>query len=182
MRIVAGKWRGRAIATPPDDSAIRPTADRARESIFNILFSNYGLPESARVLDLFCGTGALGLEALSRGATHCTFIDNDGDALRLVKTTVEKFGATDDTKVLLSSAEKLPVADEPCDLVFLDPPYRQNLVPVALEQLRLKNWLAAGALLVVETASDETILLPEGFVQLDARRYGAAQILFIKAD
>lgn len=181
MRIVAGEWRGRSIATLPEgDRTIRPTSDRAREAIFNILFSNYGLPAGAHVLDLCCGTGALGLEALSRGAAHCTFIDNNTAALKLVRDTAKKFGAESRAQMLMTNATNLPPSTIQYRLVFCDPPYNQGIIPAALAQAAAKNYLAPGALLVLETAAAETLVLPEGFTLHDTRRYGAAKVMFVR--
>lgn len=183
MRIVAGEWRGRSIATlPAGDRTIRPTSDRAREAIFAILLSNYGLPTDAHVLDLCCGTGALGLEALSRGAAHCAFIDNTTAALALVRATVEKFGADARVQILKADAANLPPADTPFNLIFCDPPYNKGIIPAALAGLAARNYLAPDALLVLETAADEMLELPEGFALDDERKYGAAKVGFVKRE
>jgi 16S rRNA (guanine966-N2)-methyltransferase len=179
MRIVAGTWRGRAIATlPAGDTSIRPTSDRAREAVFNILFSSYGPLDGTRVLDMCCGTGALGLEALSRGATHATFIDNSATALRLVKQSVQTFGAQNSAVMLLADATDMPVAAAPCDIVFCDPPYGRGIVPLALAEMHTKGWLAPHATVVVEVAAKEIWDVPHWFTLNDERVYGAAKVAF----
>jgi 16S rRNA (guanine966-N2)-methyltransferase len=181
IRIVAGEYRGRKIATLPDsDQSIRPTSDRAREAIFNILSSNYGMPAEARVLDLCCGTGALGLESLSRGALHATFIDNNNTALRLVKETAQKIDAMARSKILMADAGHLPEAPEPCDLIFCDPPYGKDIIPTALKELVKKGYAKPGTLLVLETGKNEQLSLSQGFRTTDTRQYGIAKIWFVE--
>jgi 16S rRNA (guanine966-N2)-methyltransferase len=183
MRIVAGKFRGKQLKTPPDDS-IRPTADRVRESVFNILASRLGPDlEGRRVLDLFAGTGALGLEALSRGASHVTFVDSGVEARGLIRDHIDAFGIGGITKLLRRDATALgPIGSlRPFDLVFLDPPYGKGLGEAALASLIAGNWLAPGATLVFEDSSDAEITLPEGFSLDDTRTYGAATIRFLTA-
>jgi len=181
MRIVSGQWRGRAIATLPEgDDTIRPTADRAREAVFNILFSRLGSFDGLRVLDACCGTGALGLEALSRGAAHCTFIDNNPTALRLVKQTLQAFDATGRATMVLSDAGNLPAASAVCDLVLCDPPYNSGLATKVLAQLSDKGWLSPAAVMVVEIAAREGWDVPAGFRLVDERTYGAAKVGFIE--
>ncbi|HVW92430.1 MAG TPA: RsmD family RNA methyltransferase, partial [Devosia sp.] len=146
MRIVAGKFRGKTLLSPRDDS-IRPTADRAREAIFNILSSRMGpVLDGRRVLDLFAGTGALGLEALSRGAANVVFVDNGAEARGLIRDHIEAFGAGGVTKLLRRDATELgPVGSmKPFDLVFLDPPYGKGLGERALVSAKAGGWLAPG--------------------------------------
>lgn len=181
MRIVAGKYRGKALLSPPDDS-IRPTSDRAREAIFNILASRIGLHlDGKRVLDLFAGTGALGLEALSRGASHVTFVDTGAEARGLIRDHIEAFGAAGVAKLLRRDATDLGPAGTlgPVDLVFLDPPYGKGLGEKALLSARAGGWLAPDVTVVFEEAVDSPIALPEGFVLDDRREYGAAAVHFI---
>ena len=178
MRIIAGKFRGKQLLSPGDDS-IRPTADRVRESVFNILASRIGPHfDGLRVLDLFAGTGALGLEALSRGAAHVIFVDTGAEARGLIRDHIEAFGAGGVTKLLRRDATALGDAGTmgPVDLVFLDPPYGHGLGEQALTSLRDGNWLKPETLLVLEEGRDVTIDLPAGFTLDDRREYGAAAV------
>jgi 16S rRNA (guanine966-N2)-methyltransferase len=181
MRIVAGKFRGKALTSPPDDS-IRPTADRVRESVFNILSSRLGPSfDGLRVLDLFAGTGALGLEALSRGAGNVVFVDTSADARGLIRDHIEAFGAGGVAKLLRRDATSLGPAGTmgPVDLVFLDPPYGEGLGELALASIKEGGWLKPETLLVLEEGSDVTITLPPGFALDDRREYGAAAVHFL---
>ena len=181
MRIVAGKFRGKALTSPSDDS-IRPTADRVRESMFNILSSRLGpVFADKNVLDLFAGTGALGLEALSRGAAHVTFVDMGAESRGLIRDHIEAFGAGGVTKLLRRDATDLGPAGSfgPFDLVFLDPPYGQGLGEQALAGLVAQGWLAPGALLVFEESVTAEVEIPPGFTLDDRREYGAAAVHFL---
>lgn len=181
MRIVAGKYRGKAL-TSPSDQAIRPTSDRARESIFNILGSRLGpVFEGRRVLDLFAGTGALGLEALSRGAAHVTFVDIGAEARGIIRDHIQAFGVAGITKLLRRDATGLgaPGTFGQFDLIFLDPPYHQGLGEKALAELAGNGWIAAGATLVWEEAADAEVTIPAGFTLDDMREYGAAAVRFL---
>src|SRR5207342_2410723 len=154
MRVVGGRLRGRNIASP-QSREIRPTADRLRESLFNILIHGYGDPiTDARVLDLFAGTGALGIEAISRGAGFVLFVDNGAEARALLRNNVEALGLGGVTKVYRRDAANLGPAHplEPFSLVFIDPPYGRGLADKAVASLRDGAWLAPGALVVVEEA------------------------------
>jgi 16S rRNA (guanine966-N2)-methyltransferase len=181
MRIVAGKFRGKAL-TSPSEGDIRPTSDRARESIFNILGSRLGpVLEGKRVLDLFAGTGALGLEALSRGAAHVTFVEPGAEARGLIRDHIEAFGVAGISKLLRRDATALgaPGTFGQFDLVFLDPPYRQGLGEKALAEVARHGWLSPGATVVWEEAAEADITVPEGFTLDDERRYGAAAVRFL---
>jgi 16S rRNA (guanine966-N2)-methyltransferase len=181
MRIVAGKFRGKQLSSPDDDS-IRPTADRVRESMFNILASRLGPSfDGLRVLDLFAGTGALGLEALSRGAANVVFVDTGAEARGLIRDHIEAFGAGGLAKLLRRDATSLGPAGTmgPVDLVFLDPPYGQGLGERALASLRDGGWLKPETVLVLEEGSDAAVDLPEGFALDDRREYGAAAVYFL---
>jgi 16S rRNA (guanine966-N2)-methyltransferase len=181
MRIIAGRFRGKQLETPKDES-IRPTADRVRENVFNILASRLGPSfEGQRVLDLFAGTGALGLEALSRGAAHVTFVDTGTEARGLIRDHIDAFGAGGIAKLLRRDATALGPAGtiKPFDVVFLDPPYGQGLGERALVSLRDGAWLAPDALIVLEEAREAEIALPDGFILDDRREYGAAAIHFL---
>jgi 16S rRNA (guanine966-N2)-methyltransferase len=182
MRIVAGKFRGKQLTSPEDDS-IRPTGDRVRESLFNILASRLGPNfDGLRVLDLFAGTGALGLEALSRGASTVVFVDTGSEARGLIRDHIEAFGAGGVAKLLRRDATNLGPAGTmgPVDLVFLDPPYGRGLGEQALASLRSGGWLNPETLLVLEEGSDVTLDLPPGFTLEDRREYGAAAINIIR--
>jgi 16S rRNA (guanine966-N2)-methyltransferase len=184
MRIVAGKFRGKTLLSPSDDS-IRPTSDRARESVFNILASRLSPNfDGLKVLDLFAGTGALGLEALSRGATSVVFVDTGAEARGLIRDHIEAFGAGGVAKLLRRDATALGPAGTmgPMDLVFLDPPYGKGLAELALASLRDGNWLAKDATIVLEESADVSVELPSGFVLDDRRDYGAAAIHFIRLE
>ncbi len=172
MRIVGGRLKGRNLASPSSRD-IRPTADRLRESVFNILVHAYDDPmEGARVLDLFAGTGALGIEAVSRGAAFALFVDNGAEARALLRNNVEALGLGGVTKVYRRDATNPGPAHpmEPFSLVFLDPPYRMKLAEKALASLRAGGWLTPGALLVVEEAKEAAFAAPDGFEELERRR------------
>jgi 16S rRNA (guanine966-N2)-methyltransferase len=179
MRIVGGTLRGRQI-TGPQHEGLRPTADRVRESLFNILA--HGVPgfslDGGRVIDLFAGTGALGLEAVSRGAAFCLFVDNEAEARALIRTNIEKFGLTGVTRIFRRDADDLGPAGTmpPFNLAFLDPPYGQGLAEKALAALAEGKWLVPGAIVVAEERAGTSIALPPGFTELDKRAYGDTQI------
>ena len=182
MRVVGGRLRGRNLATPTSRE-IRPTADRLRESLFNILVHAYANPvEGARVLDLFAGTGALGIEAISRGACFALFVDNGAEARALLRNNVEALGLGGVTKVFRRDATELGPAHpvEPFSLVFLDPPYGKGLAVKALASLRDGGWLTKEALLVVEEAKAAAFTAPEGFVELERRAYDDTEFVFLK--
>jgi 16S rRNA (guanine966-N2)-methyltransferase len=183
MRIVGGRWRGRSLQAPKSQ-AIRPTADRLRESLFNILVHAYENPiADARVLDLFAGTGALGFEALSRGAAFVLFVDDGAEARALLRGNVEALGAGGASKVYRRDATKLgPVSPlEPFALAFLDPPYGKGLAEKALASTREGGWLVSGALVVVEEAVDTKFAAPEGFEELERRAYDDTEFVFLRA-
>ena len=183
MRVVGGRLKGRNIAAPSSRD-IRPTADRLRESVFNILFHAYDNPiEGARVLDLFAGTGALGIEAVSRGAAFTLFVDNGAEARALLRNNVEALGLGGVTKVYRRDATNLGPAHpvEPFALVFLDPPYGRGLAEKALASLRSGGWLVPGALLVVEESKAANVAAPEGFDELERRAYDDTEFVFLRA-
>jgi 16S rRNA (guanine966-N2)-methyltransferase len=182
MRIVGGRLRGRALAGPKS-AAIRPTADRLRESLFNILAHAYGDPVSgARVLDLFAGTGALGLEALSRGAAFALFVDDGAEARALLRQNVEALGLGGTTRIFRRDATRLGLAHpvEPFSLVFLDPPYGKGLAEKALASAREGGWLAPGALILVEEAADAAFTTPDGFEEAERRRYDDTEFVVLR--
>ena len=183
MRIVGGRLKGRNLASP-SSQRIRPTADRLRESLFNILIHSYGDPiTGARVLDLFAGTGALGIEAISRGAAFALFVDNGAEARALLRNNVEALGLGGVTKVYRRDATNLGPAHpiEPFSLVFLDPPYRMTLAEKALVSLRDGGWLTPGALAVVEEAKAAEFSAPEGFDELERRVYNDSEFVFLRS-
>jgi 16S rRNA (guanine966-N2)-methyltransferase len=211
MRIVGGRLGGRTLAAPKAHGAsqrtskgptrraqqgvhqaafqlakapIRPTSDRLRESLFNILLHSYGDPVSgARVLDLFAGTGALGLEAMSRGAAFALFIDDGASARALIRANVEALGLGGTTKIFRRDATQLgPVHPlQPFTLAFLDPPYRHGLAERSLAALAAGGWLAPGAILVVEEAADAAFAAPAGFAEIERRRYDDSELTFLCA-
>jgi 16S rRNA (guanine966-N2)-methyltransferase len=184
MRIVGGQFKGRAIAAPPGRDT-RPTGDRARESVFNVLAHaewSSGV-EGRRVLDLFAGSGALGLEAMSRGAAFALFVETDAAARGAIRDNVEALGLFGTTRIHRRDATDLGVKPAglgaPFDLVFLDPPYHKGLGERALARLSEGGWITDDALLVFECAIDEAPEAP-GYVVVDTREYGAAKIMFLK--
>lgn len=183
MRIVGGTLRGRAISGPQHEG-LRPTADRVRESLFNILahgVEGFSL-EGARVIDLFAGTGALGLEAISRGAAFCLFVENEAEARALIRTNVEKFGLTGVTRIFRRDATDLGPAGTmaPFDVAFLDPPYGEGLGERALTSLAEGNWLVPGATIVLEERAGIDLALPARFAEVDRRTYGDTQLLIAR--
>lgn len=181
MRIVGGAFSGRALATPRSMN-IRPTSDRTREAVFNVLAHRFGQPEGARVLDLFAGTGALGIEALSRGAAHCLFIEESAEGRGLIRDNVEAFGLQGRTKIFRRDATRLGDAGtiQPFDLVFADPPYGKGLGERALKAARDGGWLKANALCVVEEAAAADAPSVSGFRLEDARDYGDTTIRYLR--
>jgi 16S rRNA (guanine966-N2)-methyltransferase len=183
MRIVSGKFRGRSLRGP-SSNAIRPTSDRLRESIFNILVHAYADPiTGARVLDLFAGTGALGLEAISRGADYALFVEEAAEARALIRENVEALALTGATRIFRRDAARLGNMGtmEPFDLVFCDPPYGQGLAEKSLVAARDGKWLAPSALVVVEEAVKAGFKAPEGFGELERRAYDDTEIVILRA-
>lgn len=185
MRIVGGTLKGRTIRTP-EGRDTRPTSDRARESIFNILAHAEWSPpfDGVRVIDAFAGSGALGFEAISRGAAFCLFVETEAAARGCIRDNVEAFQLFGNTRIHRRSAIDLgpkPAGlGAPFDLVFMDPPYAMNLVPPALEQLVRGQWITPEALVVAETSSHEPALVAPGWDMLDERTYGAARVSFLR--
>jgi len=175
VRIIAGSWRGRSIDVPPG-STVRPTSDRVREALFNRLahsFTEIGFRlAGARVIDVFAGTGALGLEALSRGAAHAVFLDRSPEVIELIKRNAAKLGADDRATIMNADGAHLPRAAVACDLAFLDPPYGEGLIEPALKGLALQGWLKPGGLVSVETDASEVLADVAGYTLLDRRDYG----------
>ena len=184
MRIVGGRYRGRRLLAP-SGATVRPTSDRAREALFNIL--SHGSPaaegitiDGAAVLDAFAGTGALGLEALSRGAAEAVFIEQDREALAILRRNIAALGEEDRARVVPGDAMRPPHASLACGLAFLDPPYRSGLATAALGALDAAGWLTREALAIVELAAREELVPPAGFILLDERVYGAARLAFLR--
>jgi 16S rRNA (guanine966-N2)-methyltransferase len=176
VRIVSGQWRGRALVAPKGD-ATRPTADRTREGLFSMLVSRLGSFDGLRVADLFAGSGALGLEALSRGAAECVFVEQDRAALDALRANVAKLGATADIRA--QSVFALPPAPSAFDLVLMDPPYGTGAGAVALDKLARTGWIGPATLVSIETARDEGIDV-KGFETVATRDYGKARITLLR--
>jgi len=179
MRIIAGAWRGRPLIAPPGQ-ATRPTSDRAREGLFSMLASRIGSFDGLEVADLFAGTGALGLEALSRGAAHCTFVERDPEALKVLRRNIDTLGAMQRVDTRAQAAESAIAPRVPCHLLLMDPPYRSNLARQALDRIANGAWLAPGALISVELGGGEEIELPPGLTPEADRRFGKARILLLR--
>jgi len=178
MRIIAGDWRGRTIEAP-SGQATRPTADRVRETVFSMLLSRLGSFEDLRVADLFAGSGALGLEALSRGAASATFVETDQRASAIIRSNADRLGASDRVRLLTNSATALPPS-EGFDVIFADPPYGQGLGPQVLEAVSAADWLAPGGWISIETARGERIIEPSA-LECDAERdVGSARITLLR--
>lgn len=174
MRIVGGRFRGRPLVGPRSDS-IRPTSDRLRETIFNVLAHSYDDPVAgARVIDLFAGSGAMGLEALSRGARFALFVDETAQARGIIRENIVALGLGGSTRLFRRDATRMgPLGPmEPFSLVFCDPPYAKDLAPRALASCATGGWLAPEALAVVEAEQGATTVLPDGFVEIERRSYG----------
>lgn len=187
MRIVSGGLRGRNLITP-EGQGTRPTSDRARQAVFNILEHAAWAPElrGARVMDLFAGSGALGFEAISRGAAFCLFVETDEAARGAIRENIDALGLFGATRIHRRDATDLGLrpasAGEPFDLAFMDPPYRQGLAERALAGLAEGGWLKPGALVLVERGSDEADLSAPGYEVLDTRDYGAARVSFLRLE
>lgn len=177
MRIIAGEWRGRPIEAPPGD-ATRPTADRVRETLFSMLVSRLGSFEELAVADLFAGSGALGLEALSRGAARATFVERDSAAVAAIRRNAERLGAGDRVQILGGSALALPRSD-PFDLILADPPYAAGSGSAAVAAIAAADWLAPGGWLSVETKRNDPIA-PGPYVIDTSRNVGRAQLTLLR--
>jgi 16S rRNA (guanine966-N2)-methyltransferase len=183
MRVVGGRLRSRPIAGPKS-SAIRPTADRLREALFNILIHGYGDPVTgARVLDLFAGTGALGIEALSRGAAYALFVDDGAEARAVLRENMQALGLAGVTRIFRRDATRLGPAHpvDPFTMAFLDPPYGKGLAEKALVSAREGGWLVPGATLVVEDAVASGFKAPEGYEELERRAYDDTEFVILRA-
>jgi 16S rRNA (guanine966-N2)-methyltransferase len=185
MRIIAGKHRGRRLEAPAG-LEVRPTADRTREALFNILEHGHFTADGtsplhgARVLDAFAGSGALGLEALSRGGAHATFMDNNAIARSAIRANAKTLGESAHVSILQADATDPPAVSASCAVVFLDPPYQTGLAEQALAALAARGWIAGGAVCSVEVAARETLAPPPEFTLLDERRYGKAKLILLR--
>jgi 16S rRNA (guanine966-N2)-methyltransferase len=181
MRIISGLYRGRTLEAPQDDT-VRPTSDKTRGAIFNILehraWPAHPLLPTSQVADVFCGTGALGLEALSRGVKHVTFIDNSRDALVLARANIKKFNAANAVTILEGNVVTMALKTPVFDLVFLDPPYGKGLIEKALANFVKQGMLKENTVIVAETARDEPLDLPPIFALQDERGYGQTMVRF----
>jgi 16S rRNA (guanine966-N2)-methyltransferase len=176
VRISAGAWRGRALLAPPG-SITRPTADRTREALFSMLTSRLGSMHGLRVFDGFAGTGALGLEALSRGAAHATFVEQDPAAVKALKANIA--GMKVNASVIAAPVQTLGLAPAACDVILLDPPYGEGLAEPALALLAQKHWIAPHALILVETSRKDS--LATDFDVLAVRDHGKARLHLLRA-
>lgn len=179
MRIIAGEWRGRTIAAPKGELT-RPTADRTRETLFNMLNSRLGSFEDLRVADMFAGSGALGLEALSRGAAHCLFVEQEDSAVKTIRANIGTFGAKLRSDVRAGSVLSLGPANTPLDLILLDPPYDTGAGMVALDKLHRLGWVGPATWCVLETARHEDVTLKDYHLETE-RNVGKAKLSFLRS-
>ena len=184
MRVIAGRWRGLKLQAPSGND-LRPSSDRLRETLFNILAHNPRYPAlvGARFADIFAGTGAVGIEALSRGAAHVTFVESDPRHVRVLRDNLARLGSLPDpqaTPILRCDARQLPPAAAPHDILYLDPPYGRGLVPPALATLVARGWVTADSLVIAETDGRETPAWPTGWRCVDHRRAGRAALHFLR--
>lgn len=183
MRIVSGRLGGRRLATP-DDQSTRPTSDRVRESLFNILAHHGDVPplEGARVIDLFAGTGALGIEAVSRGAAYCLFVETAASARAIIRQNVEAFGLTGETRLFRRDATDLgPVGTmQPFSYAFLDPPYEKGLGEQALLSLAQGGWLTSDAIAILEERAGSEVVLPANYSEIERRQWGDTEIRLLR--
>ena len=178
-RIIAGRYRGRRLKTSAGQS-VRPTTDRMRERVFSMLaHGRYPDMHGARVADLFAGTGALGLEALSRGADHVSFVEKSPTSIACLKANIEALKTTDETHILQISAQSLPAVEAPYDFIFMDPPYHKGLVHPTLESLVDAGWITEDGVIVCELASDDDLVLPPMLELIDERIQGAQRVVFL---
>ena len=178
MRIIAGEWRGRKLAAPKGD-ATRPTADRTRETLFSMLVSRLGSFEGLMVLDLFAGSGALGLEALSRGAASCLFVEQDADAVKAIRANIDALGARDRATVQTASVMTLGAARSTFDLILLDPPYDTGAGAVALDRMHRLGWIGPQSWISLETGAKETVAI-KGLVIEAERTIGKAKLILCR--
>lgn len=184
MRIIGGSMRGKVLMSPQSETT-RPTSDRLRESLFNSLLHNprFGLMglQGLKVLDVFAGTGALGLEALSRGAHHVTFIERDASALKVLKSNIKSCACEDKTTVMSVDVKDIRPSSHAYDLIFMDPPYNQDLVPLVMEKLITYGYTKSDTLWCIEVAKSETPAFPEGFKIISERKMGAGKVYILSS-
>lgn len=179
MRVIAGKHKGRTLLSP-SDRGIRPTSSKSREALFNILL-NMGILEDARVVDLCCGTGAIGIEAISRGAALVIFIDGSAEHLKLARQNIYSLGEQGKAIFIRSKAEDLPKAREQFNLIFIDPPYFKNVADKALMSLIERGWLTEGAIIVIEQAKTEDLIFSsEHYKEISKRIYGNSKFILLE--
>jgi 16S rRNA (guanine966-N2)-methyltransferase len=178
VRIIAGEWRGRKLNAPKGD-ATRPTADRTRETLFSMLTSRLGTFEDLRIADLFAGSGALGLEALSRGVGQCLFVENDRNAVDTIRANIAALGAQGRARVETTSVMQLRAANEPYDLLLLDPPYHTGAGAVALDRLLRLGWIGDATWIAVETAGKEDVTV-EGLIVDAERKVGKGKLTLLR--
>ena len=178
MRIIAGQWRGRKLVAPTGDET-RPTGDRTRETLFNMLASRLGAFEGLSVLDLFAGSGALGLEALSRGAEHCLFVEREAEAVKAIRKNIENLDARSRSTIQHASVMHLSPAKEHHDLILLDPPYNTGAAEVALDRMLRLGWIGPATWIAVETAHDEKVEVSL-LEQESRRRVGKAGLSLLR--
>ena len=185
MRIVAGRWRGRSLQAPAGEGT-RPTADRVRQALFDSLWhapwAGRAAVEGAQVLDAFSGTGALGLEALSRGAARAVFMERDRAALAALRANIAALKAEEATRVVACDVLRPPRPDAACGLVFLDPPYGKEMGPAALVALRAAGWIAPGALACLEMGRDEALAAQPGWEMVAERAQGPARVVVLRVE
>lgn len=179
MRVIAGEWRGRKLNAPKGD-ATRPTADRTRETLFSMLVSRLGSFDGLHVADLFAGSGALGIEALSRGAEHCLFAEQDRAALDVLRANLAALGATDRAEVRAASVLSLGTAPQPYDVILMDPPYGTGAGAVALDKLARLGWTDTASWICVETGVSESVVV-DGFTIDAERKVGKAKLTLLRA-
>ncbi|MBV1900056.1 MAG: 16S rRNA (guanine(966)-N(2))-methyltransferase RsmD [Kordiimonadaceae bacterium] len=178
-RIIAGIHKGRRLAVP-EGRSVRPTSDRMRERVFSMVnHHRYADMQGARVADIFAGTGALGLEALSRGASHVTFVEKSPTSLAVLRENIDTLSANAATNILRISAPALPLATSPYAFIFMDPPYREGLVEPTLQNIVDKGWLAADGTIICELATDDPLILPSAIGQVDERQQGQQRVVFL---
>ena len=178
MRIIAGEWRGRKLVAPKGDFT-RPTADRTRETLFSMLASRLGSFEGLSVLDLFAGSGALGLEALSRGAGHCLFVEQESEAVKTIRANIDTFDARTRTQVQQGSVMSLGPAKTPHDLILLDPPYDTGAGQVALDRMARLGWIGPATWIALETRKDEDIEVKALDIEAE-RKVGKAKLTILR--
>jgi 16S rRNA (guanine966-N2)-methyltransferase len=185
LRIIAGKYKGKKLSSP-DNTTIRPTKEIAKEGLFSILqsdkFAKNGkrLLSDALVLDLFCGSGALAIEAISRGAAKACLIDNEDLSIEIARKNVRAISETTNITIFRADATNLPKSRERYNLVFIDPPYGQNLIDVALKEIASKHWLAPGAIIVCECAKEDKPVIGDNYMLIEERKYGKSKFIILE--